>query len=72
MSGDLDRYLANLQKILDDPTIVEQLVVAGHTFDMASIIGPLYDAFGLPRPIERYEEMTEEDKKWLRDIGIEP
>lgn len=72
MDEQLDRYLDTVRAFLAEPTMIRSLHDAGFTVDMTSLMGPLYDAFGVLRPIERYEHMTEADKQWLRDMGIQP
>jgi hypothetical protein len=73
----MERYLGVMKTILQNPDAMANAVAQGVTVDFSSMLTELYDAFGMPQPLasvhlDRYEEMNEDDKQMLRDMGIKP
>jgi hypothetical protein len=73
----LDRYKEVLDRFLNTPGLVEKMVRDGFlaTYNTGDIILHLAEAVQrefTPISLGRYEEMSDEDRQMLRDMGIEP
>ena len=68
------RYMTVIQDLLAQPKTTECLIRETARIDWEPLIRDLQEAFGIftTASMGRYEELTEADRIWLRDLGIEP